>query len=163
MKVPPGVDTGDRIRLSGQGEAGPNGGPAGDLYVEVDVREHPIFNRERENLYCEVPVSFVDAALGCNLEVPTLDGKVSLKIPQETQTGKLFRLRNRGVDMTRIRGGSVGDLYCRVAVETPVNLSKKQKELLREFASASSDRQSPRQTSWFKGVKKFFDGLTDAS
>ncbi len=163
VKVPPGVDTGDRIRLSGQGEAGPNGGPAGDLYVEVDVREHPIFTRERENLYCEVPVSFVDAALGCNLEVPTLDGRVSLKIPQETQTGKLFRLRNRGVDMTRIRGGSVGDLYCRIAVETPVNLSKKQKELLREFASTSSDRQSPRQTSWFKGVKKFFEGLTDGS
>ncbi|MBL4682159.1 MAG: molecular chaperone DnaJ [Pseudomonadales bacterium] len=161
VKVPPGVDTGDRIRLSGQGEAGVNGGPAGDLYVQINVRDHKIFTREGEHLYCEVPISFVDAALGGDLEVPTLDGKLKLKIPSETQTGKLFRLRGKGVNVTQIRGGGIGDLYCRVTVETPVNLSKNQKELLRDFAGESSAKQSPKQTSWFEGVKKFVDSLTD--
>jgi molecular chaperone DnaJ len=161
VKVPPGVDTGDRIRLSGQGEAGANGGPPGDLYVEVNVREHKIFTREGEHLYCEVPISFVDAALGGELEVPTLDGRVTLKIPPETQTGKLFRLRNKGVDVSQVRGGGVGDLYCRVLVETPVNLTRKQKELLHEFAGHSDDGQRPKQTSWFEGVKHFFDSLTE--
>ncbi|MFT7131755.1 MAG: molecular chaperone DnaJ [Cyclobacteriaceae bacterium] len=160
VKVPPGVDTGDRIRLGGQGEAGANGGPAGDLYVQISVRDHPIFTREGENLYCEVPISFVDAALGGDLEVPTLDGRVNLKIPEETQTGKLFRLRGKGVNVTQVRGGGVGDLYCRVAVETPVKLSKKQKELLREFDGESDAKQSPKQSSWFEGVKKFVDSLT---
>jgi len=161
VKVPPGVDTGDRIRLSGQGEAGVNGGPAGDLYVQINVRDHKIFTREGEHLYCEVPISFVDAALGGDLEVPTLDGKLKLKIPSETQTGKLFRLRGKGVNVTQIRGGGIGDLYCRVTVETPVNLSKNQKELLRDFAGESSAKQSPKQTSWFEGVKNFVDSLTD--
>ena len=161
VKVPPGVDTGDRIRLSGQGEAGGNGGPPGDLYVQINVRPHPIFTREGRDLYCEVPISFVDAALGGELEVPTLDGRVSLKIPEATQTGKLFRLKGKGVNVTQVRGGGTGDLLCRVTVETPVNLSKKQKELLREFDGHSDEKQSPRRTSWFDGVKQFFDSLTD--
>jgi len=161
VKVPGGVDTGNRIRLTGQGEAGANGGPAGDLYVEIHVRDHQIFTREEEHLYCEVPISFVDAALGGELEVPTLDGKVNLKIPKETQTGKLFRLRGKGVDVSKIRGGGIGDLYCRVTVETPVKLSKRQKELLQEFAGESDAKQSPKQTGWFDNVKRFVDTLTD--
>ncbi len=161
VKVPPGVDTGDNIRLTGQGEAAPNGGTPGDLYVQVNVRDHAIFTREGENLYCEVPISFVDAALGGELEVPTLEGRVSLKIPAETQTGKLFRLRGKGADVTQVRGGGIGDLYCRITVETPVNLSRKQKDLLHEFAGESHDKQSPKQTSWFEGVKSFFESLTD--
>jgi len=161
VKVPPGVDTGDRIRLAGQGEAGANGGPSGDLYVQINVREHSLFTREGENLYCEVPISFIDAALGGELEVPTLQGRVNLKIPSETQTGKLFRLRGKGVNVTQVRGGGIGDLYCRIVVETPVNLTKKQKGLLREFAGEYSDKQSPRQASWLDGVKNFIESLTD--
>src|SRR5574343_1968656 len=117
-KIPAGVDTGDRIRLAGEGEAGLNGGPSGDLYVQVQVKDHAIFTRDGANLYCEVPISFPTACLGGELEVPTLDGKVKLKIPAETQTGKLFRLRGKGVKP--VRGGSVGDLLCRVQIETPV-------------------------------------------
>ncbi len=161
VRIPPGVDNGDRIRLAGEGEGGIGGGPAGDLYVQIEVREHPIFVRDGANLYCEVPIGFVDAALGGELEVPTLDGRVKLKIPAETQTGKMFRLRGKGV--TPVRGGSVGDLLCRVAVETPVKLSDKQKQLLRDFRASLSDggeKHSPKGTSWFKGVKDFFDGLT---
>ena len=124
VKVPAGVDTGDRIRLSGQGEAGPNGGPSGDLYVQIQVSDHPIFTRDGADLYSEVPVSFVDAALGCTLEVPTLEGKVNLKVPHETQTGRLFRLRGKGVDMSKIRGGGLGDLYCKIVVETPGQLER---------------------------------------
>lgn len=160
VKVPPGVDTGDRIRLSGEGEAGPDGGPAGDLFVQMSVKSHPIFERDGKNLYCEVPITFVDAALGGELEVPTLDGRVKLKIPPETQTGKLFRLRGKGVHP--VRGGGVGDLLCRAVVETPVNLNKTQKELLREFQESlgqGGHSQSPRQNSWFEGVKKFFDDM----
>ncbi|MGI1678947.1 MAG: molecular chaperone DnaJ [Cellvibrionaceae bacterium] len=155
VKVPAGVDTGDRIRLGGEGEAGMDGGPAGDLYVQVSVQQHEIFERDGKNLYCEIPISFVDAALGGEHEVPTLDGRVKLKIPAETQTGKLFRLRAKGV--TPIRGGSAGDLMCRVAVETPVNLNAKQKDLLKEFQkSMKGDKNSPRQSSWFEGMKNFF-------
>lgn len=158
VKVPPGVDTGDRIRLSGEGEAGADGGPAGDLYVQVSVREHEIFQRDGRNLYCEVPISIIDAALGGELEVPTLDGRVKLKVPAETQTGKLFRLRGKGV--APVRGGSAGDLLCRVVVETPVNLTAKQKELLQEFqASMKGDKNSPRQSSWFEGMKNFFGDM----
>lgn len=158
VKIPPGVDTGDRIRLSGEGEAGANGGPAGDLYVQVSVRQHAIFERDGRDLYCEVPVSFVDAALGGELEVPTLDGRVKLKIPAETQTGKLFRLRGKGVKP--VRGGAQGDLLCKVLVETPVNLTERQKELLREFQDSMEDTQghhSPKKNSWFDSVKKFFE------
>ncbi|MBO6658687.1 MAG: molecular chaperone DnaJ [Pseudomonadales bacterium] len=161
VKVPPGVDTGDRIRLAGQGEAGSMGGPSGDLYVQIEVRNHDIFERHGEHLYCDVPVSFVDAALGGELEVPTLDGRVNLKIPSETQTGKQFRLRGKGVNVTQVRGGGTGDLYCRVIVETPVNLTGKQKDLLREFAAQTNEKQRPQQTGWFDRVKHFIDSLTD--
>jgi len=155
VKIPPGVDTGDRIRLSGEGEGGPGGGPNGDLYVQVVVREHEVFKREGKNLYCEMPISIIDAALGGELEVPTLDGKVKLKIPEETQTGKLFRLRGKGI--TPVRGGGPGDLMCRVLVETPVNLSKKQRDLLKELQeSMESGKNSPQKNHWFEKVKKFF-------
>lgn len=155
VKVPPGVDTGDRIRLSGEGEAGRNGGPAGDLYVEIHVRKHAIFERDGANLYCEVPISIAEAALGGEMEVPTLDGRVKLKIPVETQTGKLFRLRGKGVKP--VRGHSVGDLMCRVVVETPVNLTSRQKELLQELQeSLEGKKHSPKSKGWFDGVKKFF-------
>lgn len=160
VKVPPGVDTGDRIRLGGEGEASPDGGPNGDLYVQMSVRQHAIFERDGKHLYCEVPISIVDAALGGELEVPTLDGRVKLKIPSETQTGKLFRLRGKGV--APVRGGSTGDLLCKVAVETPVNLTKRQKELLTELQAAFDEgdgKQSPRKNSWFEGVKSFFDDM----
>ncbi len=161
VKVPPGVDTGDRIRLSGEGEMGVEGGPSGDLYVQISVREHSIFTRDGRNLYCEVPISIVDAALGGELEVPTLDGRVKLKIPPETQTGKLFRLRNKGV--SPVRGGPAGDLLCRVIVETPVNLTKKQKDLMEQFQETldgnNGSNHGPRKTSWFEGVKNFFDEM----
>jgi molecular chaperone DnaJ len=160
VKVPAGVDTGDRIRLAGEGEAGENGGPAGDLYVQVNVKPHPIFQREENNLFCEVPISFVTAALGGELEVPTLTGRVNLKIPAETQTGKMFRMRGKGVKP--VRGGPVGDLICRVLVETPVNLTRKQKDLLQEFSGemdSGGSRHTPQANSWLEGVKKFFDGL----
>ncbi|HAQ85564.1 MAG: molecular chaperone DnaJ [Pseudomonas sp.] len=159
VKVPPGVDTGDRIRLTGEGEAGAQGGPAGDLYVVVNVREHPIFQRDGKHLFCEVPISFADAALGGELEVPTLDGRVKLKIPEGTQTGKQFRLRGKGV--APVRGGAAGDLLCRVAVETPVNLGKRQRELLDEFRKTlqSDSSHSPKASGWFEGVKRFFGDL----
>ena len=157
VKIPAGVDSGDRIRLAGEGEAGVDGGPSGDLYVQVEVREHKLFKRDGKHLYCEIPISFVDAALGGEVEVPTLDGKVKLKIPPETQTDKLFRLRGKGVQP--VRGGSQGDLMCRVVVETPVNLSKKQRELLKEFQKTlegQGSKNSPKKESWFEGVKSFF-------
>jgi len=160
-KIPAGVDTGDRIRLAGEGEAGINGGPAGDLYVQVQVKEHAIFTRDGENLYCEMPISFPTACLGGELEVPTLNGKVLLKIPAETQTGKLFRLRGKGVKP--VRGGAVGDLLCRVQVETPVHLTKEQKALveqLSESLSGGGKHHSPQESSWTDGVKSFFDKLT---
>ncbi len=159
VKVPAGVDTGDRIRLSGEGEAAPGGGQAGDLYVQIVVRDHAIFQRDGANLYCEVPIGFADAALGGELEVPTLDGRVKLKIPPETQTGKLFRMRGKGV--APVRGGGAGDLLCRVTVETPIKLNSKQKEIIRELnESLKHDKHSPRRTSWFKGVKSFFDSFS---
>jgi molecular chaperone DnaJ len=159
VKIPAGVDNGDRIRLSGEGEAGRNGGPAGDLYVEVHVLAHEIFERESEHLSCEVPVSFVTATLGGTVIVPTLDGQVSLKIPAETQSGRVFRLRDKGVKP--VRGGARGDLFCKAMVETPVKLSSEQKELLRKFeASLKADdgRHTPREESFFAGVKRFFTG-----
>jgi molecular chaperone DnaJ len=160
VKVPPGVDTGDRIRLSGEGEAGRNGGPPGDLYVEVHVREHPIFERDGSHLSCEVPVSFVTAALGGVVEVPTLGGTVELKVPPETQSGRVFRLREKGVKP--VRGGPTGDLFCRLVVETPVNLTDEQRELLRKFGETmqqSSRNHSPRERSWLDGVKRFFETI----
>lgn len=158
VKIPAGVDTGDRIRLSGQGEAGAMGGPAGDLYVQVRVKEHKIFKRDDADLYCVIPISFVDVALGGELEVPTLSGQVKLKIPPETQSGKMFRLRGKGVKP--VNGRPVGDLICQVQVETPVNLTAQQKELLQQFqASLTGEKQSPQKKSWLDGVKSFFDGL----
>jgi len=161
IKIPAGVDNGDRIRLTGEGEAGRNGGPAGDLYVEVHVRAHAIFERDGSHLSCEVPVSFATATLGGNVEVPTLDGSVSLKVPAETQSGRVFRLREKGVKP--VRGGSMGDLMCKVVVETPVKLSDDQKELLRKFdQSLEQDKRNhnPRANSWMDGVKRFFEKLS---
>lgn len=161
VKVPAGVDTGDRIRLAGEGEAGERGGPSGDLYVQVQVKDHAIFTRDGANLYCEMPISFPTACLGGELQVPTLDGKVVLKIPAETQTGKLFRLRGKGVKP--VRGGAVGDLLCRVVIETPVHLTKEQKALvekLGESLSGGGKHHSPQEHSWTDGVKNFFDKLT---
>jgi molecular chaperone DnaJ len=160
VKVPPGVDTGDRIRLSGEGEAGRNGGPHGDLYVEVRVKDHPIFERDGAHLSCEVPISFRTAALGGTIEVPTLDGDVTIKVPAETQSGRVFRLREKGIKP--VRGGGPGDLFCRVVVETPVHLTREQKELLSKFDEAlRSDHKHhhPREDSWLDGVKRFFTSL----
>jgi molecular chaperone DnaJ len=159
VKIPPGVDTGDRVRLAGEGEAGRNGGPPGDLYVEVQVREHPIFERDGMHLSCEVPISLTTAALGGSVEVPTLDGQVVLKIPAETQSGRVFRLRDKGVKS--VRGNARGDLFCRVVVETPVNLSPEQRELLRQLDESlrnDGNRHAPRQKSFLEGVKRFFSG-----
>ncbi|RUO47755.1 molecular chaperone DnaJ [Pseudidiomarina aquimaris] len=162
VKIPAGVDTGDRIRLNGEGEAGEMGAPAGDLYVQVHVREHPIFKRDGNNLYCEVPLSFTHAALGGEIQVPTLDGKVKLKIPAETQTGKLFRMRGKGV--RSVRTGATGDLICKVVLETPVNLSDEQKDLLRQLddsmgSGEEAARYRPKEKGFFDGVKRFFDDL----
>lgn len=162
VKIPSGVDTGDRIRLANEGEAGEHGAPAGDLYVQVHVREHPIFARDGNNLFCEVPVSFTKAALGGDIEVPTLDGKVKLKVPKETQTGKHFRLRGKGVKS--VRTGEVGDLICKVVIETPVNLSSKQRDMLEELEDSmgtgdEAAKFRPKEKGFFDGVKQFFDDL----
>lgn len=160
VKIPPGVDTGDRIRLSGEGEAGEMGGPRGDLYVQVNVSPHAIFTRDDNNLFCDVPINFVTAALGGELDVPTLDGRVKLKIPAETQTGKMFRMRGKGIKS--VRGATIGDLFCKVVVETPVRLTASQKELLKEFDNSmagAGDQHSPKAHSWLGGVKKFFEDM----
>jgi molecular chaperone DnaJ len=157
VKVPAGVDTGDRVRLTGEGEAGRNGGPPGDLYVEIHVREHPIFERDGVHLSCEVPVSFATASLGGTLNVPTLEGDVTLKIPAETQSGRIFRLRDKGVKL--VRGGSRGDLFCRVVVETPVHLSAEQRELIRrldESLKIQAAHHAPREKGFLEGVRRFF-------
>lgn len=163
VKIPAGVDTGDRVRLSGEGEAGENGAPAGDLFVQVHVLPHNIFERDGNNLHCEVPINFAIAALGGEIEVPTLDGRVKLKIPAETQTGKVFRMKGKGVKS--VRGGLQGDLMCHIVVETPVKLNEKQKELLKEFGESlggtSGEKNSPRSKRFLDGVKKFFDDLTN--
>ena len=162
VKVPAGVDNGDRIRLAGEGESGPAGAPAGDLYVDVRVREHPIFQRDGDDLHCEVPVRISQAALGDTIRVPTLGGEAELRIPAETQSGKLFRLRGKGVRSVRSR--SEGDLYCRVVVETPVNLTAEQRELLEKFEETfvgeGGRRHSPRSSTFVDGVKGFWDRMT---
>jgi len=162
VKVPAGVDSGDRIRLSGEGEAGRNGGPPGDLYVEVLVRPHPIFERRGADLACEIPISFAAAALGGEVDVPTLGGesRESLKIPDGTQSGKVFRLRGKGI--RPVRGGPQGDLMVHVVVETPVGLKKQQKELLSQFEASLRDSgrsHSPREQGWVDKVRGFFDRL----
>lgn len=160
-KIPAGVDTGDRIRLAGEGEAGERGAPAGDLYVQIHVKDHHIFTRDGANLYCEVPISFATACLGDEISVPTLQGKVMLKVPSETQTGKLFRLRGKGVKP--VRGGAVGDLICKVNIETPVHLTREQKALIEQLNASltgGGKQHSPQEHSWTDGVKSFFDKLT---
>lgn len=158
VKIPAGVDTGDRIRLSGEGEPGERSGPAGDLFVEMVVREHSLFTRDGDNLHCDIPISFATAALGGEIEVPTLGGRVTLKVPPETQSGKVFRLRGKGVKS--VRSSVTGDLYCRTAVEVPVNLTREQRESLEQFDSSLQEggkRHSPQSSSFFDGVKSFFD------
>jgi molecular chaperone DnaJ len=158
VKVPAGVDTGDRIRLSGEGEPGERNAPAGDLYVQINVKPHDFFERDGNDLYCTVPVSMVTAALGGEVEVPTLDNRVTLKIPEGTQSGKTFRLRGRGVKS--VRGANVGDLLCHVRVETPVKLSKRQRDLLSQLAQTLDDdgaTHSPETTSWLDKAKRFLD------
>jgi molecular chaperone DnaJ len=160
VKIPAGVDNNDRVRLNGEGEAGVYGGGTGDLFVQVSVKPHAIFNRQDGDLLCEVPISFVTAALGGTIEVPTLEGRVTLKIPPETQTGKSFRLRSKGIKSVRNR--VKGDLLCKVVVETPVNLQREQKECLeqfQEFLKNSKQGHSPKTSSWFDGVKKFFEDM----
>lgn len=162
VKVPAGVDTGDRIRLAGEGEAGPSGSPPGDLYVEVRVRPHSIFQRDGDDLHCEVPVRISQAALGDIVRVPTLGGEAEIRVPAETQTGKVFRLRDKGVKSVRSR--SPGDLYCKVVVETPVNLTKEQRELLAQFETTftgeNAHRHSPKSSTFMDGVKGFWDRMT---
>ena len=161
VKVPAGVDDGDRIRLSGEGEAGRNGGPPGDLYVEIRVSLHKIFQRSGADLSCEVPISFATATLGGDVELPTLDGNVSLKVPAGTQSEKIFRLRGKGV--TTVRDQRVGDLFAKVAVETPINLTEEQTALLEKFeesVSAAGDRHNPRADGWLDTAKRFFDRIS---
>ncbi|HEY8084072.1 MAG TPA: molecular chaperone DnaJ [Methylophilaceae bacterium] len=157
VKIPAGVDEGDRIRLSGEGEAGVNGGPPGDLYVVVHLKKHSIFERSGGDLHCEMPISFTTAALGGEIELPTLDGHAKMKIPAETQTGAAFRLRGKGIKA--LRSNEHGDLICHVVVETPVKLTGKQKELLQELESINlqdSSKHSPRAKSWMQKVTEFF-------
>ena len=161
VKVPAGVDDGDRIRLSGEGEAGRNGGPAGDLYVEIRTNAHKIFTRDGPDLACEVPVSIATATLGGEVELPTLNGNVSLKVPAGTQSGKIFRLRGKGV--ITVRDPRQGDMFAKVAVETPVNLTAEQKELLEKLDDsirAGGEKHSPRAGGWLDTVKRFFDRIS---
>ena len=155
VKIPPGVDTGNRIRLNGEGEAGLRGGQTGDLYVQIHVKEHNIFQRDGNDLYCEVPIDFATATLGGSIEVPTLESKLKINIPAGTQTEKLFRLRGKGVPA--IRHGGTGDLLCQIKIETPVNLTGKQKELLKAFSSSCDEKQYPESSSFFGKMKSFFE------
>jgi molecular chaperone DnaJ len=157
VKIPAGVDEGDRIRLSGEGEAGVNGGPSGDLYVVIHIKPHAVFQRDHNDLHCEMPISFTIAALGGEIEIPTLDGYAKIKVPAETQTGKVFRLRGKGIK--GVRSSTQGDLMCHVVVETPVSLTARQKELLQEFEAINqkdSGRHNPKAKSWMDKVKEFF-------
>jgi molecular chaperone DnaJ len=154
VKIPPGVDTGTRLKLTGEGEPGERGGPPGDLYVVVHVQEHPIFIREDTEVICEVPISFAQAALGSTIEVPTLDGKVKMKIPMGTQSGKVFRLRGKGIP--HLNGYQRGDQHVRVTVEVPEKLSKKQRELLEQFAAVAGEDTHPISKSFFAKVKELF-------
>ncbi len=154
VKIPPGVDTGTRVRLAGEGEVGEQGGPPGDLYVVVHVKEHPIFHREEYEVFCEVPISFVQATLGAQLEVPTLDGMVKMKVPEGTQSGKIFRLKGKGIP--HLQSADRGDQHVRVIVETPQNLTSKQRELLAKFAEASGEDVNPQSKSFFDKVKSLF-------
>ncbi len=157
VNIPAGVETGTRIRLAGEGEAGLRGGPAGDLYIFIEVESHPIFERDGQNLFCRIPVSMATAALGGEIEAPTLDGGRSrVKVPQGVQSGKQLRLRGKG--MPALRGTGAGDLYIELAVETPVNLTPRQRELLKEFEEAGRDN-NPETQDFFSRVKGFWDGM----
>ena len=158
VKIPAGIDNGMRIRSSGNGEPGTNGGPPGDLYVEIHIKPHQVFQREGDDLHCEMPISFSKAALGGEIEVPTLSGKVSFTIPEGTQTGKTFRLKGKGIK--GVRSGYTGDLFCHVVIETPVKLTDKQKDLLREFDRLTNEggsKHSPQSKGWMDKVKDFFE------
>ena len=158
VKIPAGVDEGDRVRLSGEGEPGVNGGPAGDLYVQVHTKPHAVFTRDHDDLHCEMPISISTAALGGEIAIPTLDGSAKIRVPAETQSGKNFRLRGKGIK--GVRSQTPGDLFCHVVVETPVSLTERQRQLLREFESISqqdSARHNPRAKGWFDKVKEFFE------
>jgi molecular chaperone DnaJ len=158
VKIPAGVDEGDRVCLSGEGEPGVNGGPPGDLYVQVHIKPHAVFTRDHDDLHCEMPVSITTAALGGELEIPTLDGSAKIRIPAETQSGKTFRIKAKGIK--GVRSQVPGDLFCHVVVETPVQLTSRQRELLREFEALSqqdSGRHNPRAKGWFEKVKEFFE------
>lgn len=160
VNIPAGIDHGRRIRLAGEGEAGLKGGPSGDLYVLINVKPHKLYQREGANLHCRVPVAMTTAALGGSIEVPTIDGgKADVKIPAGTQTGQQFRLRGKG--MSVLRSSSRGDAYIEIYVETPVNLSSKQKELLKQFEGKDPSQNSPESAGFFKKVKEFWDDLTD--
>lgn len=157
VNIPAGVETGTRIRLAGEGEAGMRGGPPGDLYIFIEVVTHDLFERDGVNLYCRVPVSMAKAALGGSIEVPTIDGGRSrVQIPSGSQSGRQMRLRNKG--MPALRGGAMGDMFIELAVETPVNLTSRQKELLREFEDLSEDN-NPAMKSFFSSVKSFWDSM----
>jgi molecular chaperone DnaJ len=159
VKIPAGIDEGDRIRLAGEGERGQGGGPAGDLYVQIHIKAHTVFQREGDDLHCEMPIGFATAALGGEIEIPTLDGAAKIKIPAETQTGKVFRLRGKGIK--GVRSAYPGDLMCHVVVETPVNLTARQRELLEEFDNINRSDEashSPRAKSWMDKMKDFFAG-----
>jgi len=159
VRIPAGVDEGDRVRLSGEGEPGVGGGPPGDLYVQVHIKPHPVFQRDHDDLHCEMPVSFATAALGDDIEIPTLDGSARIRVPAETQSGKAFRLRGKGI--RGVRSHAPGDLFCHVVVETPVSLTARQRELLQEFEAISQKdaaRHTPRTKSWFEKVREFFEG-----
>ncbi len=158
VKIPAGIDDGMRIRSSGNGEPGMNGGPPGDLYVEIHIKQHAVFQRDGDDLHCEIPISFAKAALGGEVEVPTLNGKASFSLPEGTQTGKTFRLRGKGIK--GVRSGYPGDLFCHVAIETPVKLTEKQKDLLRELDRLTAEggsKHSPQSKSWMDKVKGFFE------
>jgi molecular chaperone DnaJ len=159
VKIPAGIDEGDRIRLAGEGERGQGGGPAGDLYVQIHIKPHTVFQREGDDLHCEMPIGFATAALGGEIEIPTLDGAAKIKIPAETQSGKVFRLRGKGIK--GVRSSYPGDLMCHVVVETPVNLTARQRELLKEFDDINRSDEashSPRAKSWMDKMKDFFAG-----
>jgi len=158
VKIPAGIDDGMRIRSTGNGEPGMNGGPPGDLYVEIHIKQHAVFQRDGDDLHCEMPISFAKAALGGEIEVPTLSGKVSFSVPEGTQSGKTFRLRSKGIK--GVRSGFPGNLFCHVVVETPVKLTDRQKELLREFDQLTTEggaKHSPQSKSWMDKVKEFFE------
>ena len=157
VKIPAGIDEGMRIRSSGNGEPGVNGGPRGDLYVEIHIKAHPVFQRDGDDLHCEMPISLVTASLGGELDLPTLGGKATITVPEGTQSGKTFRLRGKGIK--GVRSGYPGDLYCHVVVETPLRLTEHQKKLLREFDVSLKDggaKHSPQSKGWFDKVKEYF-------